>query len=191
MGMVTTICTSSNEPLEAFRPTLRGAVFPPKAAQDEPSLLLAVAADSVQVEAEHTEERSKSFAFLESFLPLSKKEEPAGAVESFGVLRNAEQMECLCRAVPPGASGLTTPTSRPMATPLGRLSSDSDSEAPELSDDDSPRKHRPSAADGYLSQADVLAQHLAVVFDTVEERDRCLSLFEVAGLLPEPSPEWP
>merc|ERR1719375_896363 len=105
MGMVTTVCARTNEPLEAFRAATRGAVFPPKAAVDEPGLLLALAADSVHVVGSSDprywqpsrqsagEEGSKRLgvsASLEALLPSFRKQGPTEHVQSFGVLRNAE-----------------------------------------------------------------------------------------------------
>jgi len=40
VAMITAICSRASEPLEIFRPTVSGAVLPPKSKSDEPALLL-------------------------------------------------------------------------------------------------------------------------------------------------------
>jgi len=198
MGMVTTVCARQNEPLEAFRPTSSGAVIPAKAPVDEPSLLLALEADSVQIIAgfdprsldpsEASSWHPGLVASLEALLPLLKSEAPIAGAGSFGVLRDSDEMERLCRG-----GDVDTPSLWP-SLPLGRLSSDcSDSEgSAAMSDEDDERRiPRSIPAESYLKEASSSSRHLAVLFDSVAERDRCLELFGVAGLLSEPNPDWP
>jgi len=200
MGMVTMVCARPSEPLEAFRPTVRGALVPPKAAMDEPSLLLALAAESVQIlagadprtlDAAYSEvDPCREMCWIPKGLVAHRKVNAPVAEESFGVLRSSDDLEKLCRLVPKAAG---KPSSQPACTSLGRSASFSDSEGSNLSDDEELGKTRPpSLADGYLESLPAnSSQHLALVFDSNEDRDRCLSLFELAGLLPEPSPDWP
>jgi hypothetical protein len=125
-------------------------------------------------------------------LSLFKMEATPAEAESFGVLRSGDELERLCKAAP-SLFLAGTPT-RQLSKPLGRLSSDSDSDDSNATDVErleSGETEKMLPAEGYFSEAKYTSQHLAVVFDSVEERDRCLSLFEVAGLLPEPSPDWP
>jgi hypothetical protein len=193
MNMVAKVNAKQLEPLEAFRPTIQGSVLPPKAAVDEPSLLIALTSDSVKVLATSDEQSSDPSQYFESARANAQASAKADdtIAESFGVLRSSEQLERLCRA-PPSSD---TPHSIAESTGRRRSGSESDSDGSQMSADELRKARSPqSAADGYLNQAGYTyysSQHLALVFDSTEERDRCLSLYELYGLMPENGPDWP
>jgi len=174
------------EPLEAFRAHQNAGMVPPKAPVDEPSLLFALLEDHVRfmlsAGPDHTHSAAQVAGGTEDGCrSCCSRQCAAGALEAedrFGVLRSRDSLERLCTS-PPTTAGTPaqfgTP-SRPTATPLGRFS-DSDSDG-FLSDEEP----KPNPADTYIKETcGEFSKHLAVLFDSVEERDRCLALFEMSG----------
>jgi hypothetical protein len=202
--MVASLNASQIGPLETFRPGSNAAVVPPKAAADEASILFAVAESHIQIFAGADLDHSASMVTVQNSpapgamqrieamasscgcrrapsVPHSNA--PGAAIDdNFGVLRSFDDLEKLCR--PQFQSQwYGSPTTRSPLVPLGRCCDNSDSDY--MSDEEV--KQTPT--DGYLKDmkekraGNEGLQHLAVLFDSTQERDHCLSFFDAAGLI--------
>jgi hypothetical protein len=205
MGMVANLNASQTTPLETFRPGTSAGVVPPKVAAEEPSILFALAGSHIQTipgfELDHsgsivsvqqapgrkarTEALAKTCGCRRVSSMLYVKTNRTALVDNFGILRDHDDLERLCR---PNFQQCISGTPRLAATSLGRNTDNSDSDY--FSDEEA--KQTPT--DGYFQglkekrMGNENLQHLAVLFDSIQERDRCLSFFDAADLIP-PTPK--
>lgn len=190
MSMVATVCSRHRRPLDAFMVTsgVSSTALPPKIEADEPSLLLTVALDHMSLSSclhlpgasapahctGRVQHMIKNVFGEGSILRFAVRCLGSAANEEirdqFGVLHDPVELHRLCNA--------TTARSRMGGTPATTASAFSPDRRHHAQMIETPRSSNASSA-----ECDVYppvtgkscCKHLAVVFDTVDERDRCLA----------------
>lgn len=197
MGMVSKL-SARKDPLEVFRVatgvdrSIVGAVVPAKVPLDEPSLLLSLSEGKSDVlsgaqcpvqlmrfVADAPAERAWS-ACRRLLRPSIHV--PREAEDNLGVLRSDMELRLLCHANKGvGPFGTASPSSRPATTPCSRKE---DSDLDTSSDDE--ERNRPNPVDGHLmTLSNHTSKHLAVIFDSIEDRNHCLAMLVQVRLMPE------
>lgn len=163
------------EPLEVFFAQRDLFLAPPKAPYDEPSIVLALAEDQLTCYASFGKESSAASRCFRRSARITE--------DHFGVVRDPSEMRQLCTDEEQG--------------PVGRVSSAHLDESPRsyaasqgsYSEDEgiSSKGKWPSSTrsgGGYSKLFSAAPQHLALVFDTLVARDRCLELIRETLPLP-------
>jgi len=207
MGTVTALShRRCIQPLEVFRACTYGAIVPPKTPDDEPALLLTIAADNLML-ARGCDPSTSSCSSSTSIDPSAKSSRLsrwvrrltllAGGAQAesremkdiHGVLRTQQEMRKLCSS----GGKLKLAASSMLVRPRAR-SDASSAESADSEDDVNERRpitpSSPSKAKnivGATSSGSSLnpPKHMALVFDTYSERNRCVALLQSVRLLPK------
>lgn len=181
LAMVTALNRRAAEPLEVFFAKTGVVMAPPKAAYDEPALVLAFAEDQVTC-----------YAGFGAFGPEIRSGPKGGCFgkgatitkDSFGVVRDPSEMRQLCTDEEEGPLGRSTSLNlnideSPRSYAASQGSNDSEDEGAGCKWPSSTRSNG-----RYAKLFSAAPRHLALVFDTFAARDRCLEVIRETLPLP-------